>query len=258
MRYALAANSYGPVDTRARDSMWKAVLLAERRGFHMVADLSVRNDHLVKGRNNVHRKVILDKKKDYEGVLWVDADIVMPHDAIFNLLSHRKPFITGVYFKRGDEHEPLIGEFYEQDTPQGLEWWSRFRRAFGPGNGLVELNRGTCGFGFVYTSVETLEALLPVEAKHAHDPGPFSKLPFIGEPGDDFSFCFRIMKAKERVEDTIYSIEEDGGDPGTLHEDLKALSLWIDTDLVLGHLMEEKPVGFEDFVASALQNGRLT
>ena len=237
--------------------MWKAVLLAERRGFHMTADLSVRDDHLIKGRNNVHRKVILDPKPDYEGVLWVDADIVIPHDAIARLLSPGKEWITGVYFKRGDEHEPILGEFYQQTTPRGLEWWSRFRRAFGPGNGLVKLENGTCGMGFVYTSTNLLKTLPAVASKHAHDPGPFTKLPFIGEPGDDFSFAFRVMEQKEKAEEGMLCAEEDGADPEYFHDLREALNLWVDTDLLLGHLMESKPIGFEEFVASAMEKGRI-
>lgn len=236
MKFALAANSYGPIDPRAARSLRQALILAERRGFHMTADLSQFHRHLIMGRNAVHELVVKDKNADYEGVLWVDSDIIMPHDAIARLLGHVNEkgveFVSGVYFKRGGDFEPLVGEFYEQETPRGMEWWSRFRRAFGPGNGLVELPRGTCGFGFVYTSLRVLELHPSVGSKHVHDPGPFTKLPFIGEPGDDFSFCYRTTVEKGE-------------------------SLWVDTDLLLGHLTEDTPVGFEDFVASAMSGGRI-
>lgn len=233
MNFALAANCYGDRDPWAAKSLMHALLLAERRGFHMTTDLSRFGQHLVLSRNTVHYAALNDDGRNYEGVLWVDSDILMPMDAIARLLGHGKDFITGLYFKRGYDYAPLIAQLFEKEMPDGTtEWWSRHRRMWGPGHGLVTIPDGTCGFGFVYTSIQLLKELAP--AADGGKEGPFTKLPQISEPGDDYSFCFRVAML-HRASPVVHT------------------QFWADTDITLEHQGIREKYDVENYFEHIIQ-----
>ncbi len=248
MNYALAAPSGRSVDPRCRKSLMHAVLVAERRGFHMTADHSIFGSHLIMMRNEVQRLTVEDPKRDYEGVVWVDDDILMPQDAIARLLSHQKHFVTGLYFKRGPAYEPLIGKFHEK---QAGDWWVTFNSSMGINNGLVALPGGACGFGLCYTSAELLKEFTPTVTGGLN--GPFTRLPFIPEPGDDFSFCWRVKQRLDKLEELERTSEPEAFP--FLGDDIDMLTLHADTNLLLGHMADGRVITYQDFIEYQLTEG---
>ncbi len=250
MNYAIAAPAGRTTDPRCRKSLMHAVLVAERRGFHLTADHSIFGSHLIMMRNEVHRLTVEDPKQDYAGVVWVDDDVMMPQDAIARLLSHKKDFATGLYFRRGGDNEPLVGKFTEKHPG---DWWVGFNREIGIGNGLVELPGGACGFGLVYTSAELLKQFTPCVNGGLN--GPFTRVPFIPEPGDDFSFCWRVKQLREIASEAIQWGEEIAGTgmEDRSYHDRALNTLWADTDLLVGHVGDGRVITYHDWLANALR-----
>lgn len=64
-------------------------------------------------------------KDNYDYLMFIDSDMVVPVNLITRLLSHKKPIVSGLAFKRVPDHEPCIFKSldppdYYYDYPQGL------------------------------------------------------------------------------------------------------------------------------------------
>ncbi len=218
MKFALANPAYGPIEPWCVRSLRQALLVAERRGYHCTAELGAPGSHLIMGRNLVADQVAKDQTRDYEGVLWIDSDIIMHPQHIATFLAGVKDlgmeFGSGVYYKRAGNHAPVHGEFCEpepDDPGYMIVRWVLDLTA----KGWIKIPvAGACGFGMVYTSNEVLLGA---------GKNPFTKLPFISEPGDDYSFCWRVFK--------------NLGTP-----------LWINLDIQLGHQGTPNVVTRDTFV----------
>jgi len=56
-------------------------------------------------------KVIQEaRKQNFEWVLFIDDDVFVPYDVIQKLLSHQKDVVTGVYWVKGNQEDPVIFE----------------------------------------------------------------------------------------------------------------------------------------------------
>jgi hypothetical protein len=198
----------------------KAIIYAERHGFHLVGDLGQVGTHLILGRNLIHERAVKDAKADYTGVVWVDSDMVLPNDAIVTLLRSveqtRAHFMAAQYFKRSGDNGPVCGVFGPERDPEGYALIHS--KVALDSAGVQRLKDGACGFGLTYTSLELLKAM-PYR--------PFTRLPFIFEPGDDYSFCWRV---------------KEYGNP--------EFDLWLNHDITgLGHLGAGQIVTRDTFVA---------
>lgn len=59
---------------------------------------------------------------DFEWLFFLDDDVIPPPDAIYKLMSHKQPIVSGVYYRRN----PPICPVMLRDTPNGKEWVTEF------------------------------------------------------------------------------------------------------------------------------------
>lgn len=95
-------------------------------------------------RNSVCHQALVH---GFEHVFFLDSDVVPPRDAILRLMSHRKPLISGVYFRRSPpEGIPVM--------QKGGTWMVKY-----PRNRLFEVDVVGAGCLLIHRSV--LERLPP-------------------------------------------------------------------------------------------------
>jgi len=97
------------------------------------------------------RNLIAEWGKNYDFVLHVDSDIVLPNDTLQRLISYDKDIVSGVYVQRNDENRPEI--FLDNPQTGGLD----HAILDGLPHGLVQV--GGCGFGCVLVKGEVYRAL---------------------------------------------------------------------------------------------------
>jgi hypothetical protein len=157
----------------------------------------------------------------FDELLWIDADIAFPPDALARLRSHDRPFVCGIYPKKGQR------ELACHIAPGVTEI------VFGEGGGLVPMLYA--GAGFLYTRREVYEtirdklALPACNARFGRMFHPYFQ-PLVIPDGDghwylgeDYAFCERARRVGfELVADTTirlfhigrygYSWEDAGGE----------------------------------------------
>ena len=120
----------------------------------------------------------------YTHVLFIDSDMYFEPKALIKALERKTDIVTGLYFKRKENHEPVlykaIGQ--RQYAANGsvkfhgyAEIETDLDRDYFPVEG--------CGFGFVLVRTEVLKK---VHEKHV---SWFEPIPGLGE---DLSFCQRL------------------------------------------------------------------
>ena len=87
-----------------------------------------------------------------DAILWVDADMMFPPDALVRLLSHRLPIVGADYRNRGAPF-PRIGQWVNPDDPMGsyLEIPEE-----APKTGLDD-NMALLGFGLILTRMHIFD-----------------------------------------------------------------------------------------------------
>lgn len=152
--------------------------------------LCYKQNSLVYDARNLLSLTAIEGKYDY--VLWIDSDVIVPRDALTQLLQdmqETEPYvqmISGLYVKKQIPTVPVI---YNKVQPPE-EVCGRMQRMISeytdyPRKSLFEI--AGCGFGCVLTSVALLKDVWD-------NCGPaFSPYPWAGE---DLSFCWRVRSLK--------------------------------------------------------------
>lgn len=115
-------------------------------------------------------------KENYDYILFVDSDMILPTNTIAKLLSHNKDIVSGLYFKRRPNYEPVI---YTNVKMRLLEPASA-EPIMDYGEGLIEVEG--CGMGCCLINTKVFKDILST------DYSCFEPLPQLGE---DFAFCVR-------------------------------------------------------------------
>jgi hypothetical protein len=120
----------------------------------------------------------------YSHVLFIDSDMYFEPAAMIKALQRNVDVLTGLYFKRKDNHEPVLYKAIDQRrfTENGAVKYHGYSevetdldRDFFPVEG--------CGFGFVLVKVDVLRKM------HEKYVSWFEPMPGLGE---DLSFCQRL------------------------------------------------------------------
>ena len=228
--FALANPMYGPPHPLSARTLRRELIVAERRGFHVTGEISPMGTHLIAARNSVVKHALRDPKRNYSGVLWIDSDIVFIENGSLSrfleeVAKRDLDLATGSYYVKGGDHRPTWGRFGELDSDgfYEIKWEDGSGTA-----GWEELEGGAAGFGCLWTSMKALKWLGPGDETVTNGAGPFSKLPEIAEPGDDYSFFRRLIYWKFPH------------------------NLWVSHDLQLGHAGLEGVTTRDDFVAAQM------
>lgn len=122
----------------------------------------------------------------YSHVLFIDSDMYFEPTALIKALERKTDVLTGLYFKRKENHEPVlykaIGQRqYRDNGTVKLHGFAEIEtdldRDYFPVEG--------CGFGFVLVRTEVLKKM------HETNVSWFEPIPGLGE---DLSFCERLKE----------------------------------------------------------------
>lgn len=141
---------------------------------------------------------------NYSHVLFIDSDMYVEPSALIKALSRNVDVLTGLYFKRKDNHEPVLYKAIDQRrfTEDGYVKYHGYAEI------ETDLDRDFfqvqgCGFGFVLVKVDVLKEM------HKRYISWFEPIPGMGE---DLSFCQRLKEFN--------------------------IPIWCDTTISLGHYGE--------------------
>lgn len=238
--FALSRPMHGPPVPMNSRTLLREMLVADRRGFRMMADLSPIGAHLVAARNQVVKAFLRsDLHEKLAGILWIDSDIMFREEGqlakfLASIKARELHLAAGCYYVKSGDHRPTWGGFGERNEAGEVtklhddDGFRIIAWRDGPDlKGWERVPGGACGFGLTWTSSELLRYLGPGDATDHAGFGPFSKLPDIAEPGDDYSFCARV---------------------GALT--MPEFDLWVDHDTQLGHCGPNGVITQDDFVAA--------
>ena len=106
-----------------------------------------------------------------EGIFWCDSDILLPVDAITQLVRSERAFVTGMYYQRYPPYFPVVGRY--DGSGHGVNWFVEWLPdCVAPAD--------LCGFGCVLTSLALLRTM---QAPYFH----------FGGMSEDFMFCRQAM-----------------------------------------------------------------
>jgi hypothetical protein len=185
MKLLFAKPTYGPVADPTFDQNHRvAIMRAANHGITWVGDASPDRLAFATARNKVV-ETALEADHDYgiDGVFWVDSDVIIPADAIHQLVEHGLDFVSGLYFQRNPPYYPLFARYIPK------------RETFEFGKIYPENTVAPCdgvGFGCVYTSIKLLKLVSKMPECKAFGPfgGDFGRKTY----GEDFTFCLRAKK----------------------------------------------------------------
>jgi hypothetical protein len=172
MNLLFSSITYGPTEPGCNRSHRGAIMAAANAGHKWVGDLSPDKMGWDSARNAVVNEAL--KMDDVDAIFWVDADIVLPTEAIARMASYKRDFITGIYFQKEQPHFPLIMQLNkEKDFFQFYLGW--------PPETLAPID--ACGFGCVLTSMKMIRDMGGPPWFH------FEKF------SEDLNFCLKAKKA---------------------------------------------------------------
>lgn len=90
----------------------------------------------------------------YDYCLFLDDDVIPPNDAILRLLSHKKPIVSGLYYRRNNPITPVM----LKNTEAGRNWITEYNVP-----DLLEVDY--VGSGCLLISKEVLMSLPPLGPK---------------------------------------------------------------------------------------------
>lgn len=232
----LACPTYGPVDPFCQKMLRVAMMSAGNRGLRWAGDVSADKQDFSTARN-MAAQTLFDFPDSADGIVWVDSDIVLEQDSIIKLVGTAKrnniDFLCGVYYKKGEPYDPVVYWYDpELDVYLGIENFAL--------DMVVPIS--ACGFGFVWTSTKTIQAIADNKAyfdEHGkwfpdtrHLPKgsrtPDGRHPF----GEDFNFCDKARMAGIQLHmDTGLQLGHKGD--GTVFDRAKYLQWLADNG---GHL----------------------
>ena len=161
----------------------------------------VTNGLLSQNRDSI---VLTAVQRNYEYIMWIDDDMVIPKDAITKLLSHNKDICSGIYFGRGNYAPVMYNLWYEEDEDvysfQGIRDYKQ--------DSLIKV--GAVGFGCVLTKVDTMKKIWGGIVRDTTG----TCFNYIGGLGEDLSFGVRCLHL--------------------------GVETWVDTSVKCGHVGKQK------------------
>lgn len=140
----------GSVKGKTAESLGNAVEFLSERRFYEVGYRFPRGYDIARARNFMARWALED---DADYLLMVDSDMVLPKDAIFNLLDDDVDVALGFYVSgRSDEGRTTVVRLGAADNANTYTT-ADFRSLRESGKNLVEVKYGGMGCALVETSV---------------------------------------------------------------------------------------------------------
>lgn len=116
--------------------------------------LEIAKGYTVDYARNVLAKTAIEKNYDY--ILWIDADIILPVNFLSQLLNKNEDIITGWYIKK-IANTPGITELYAPDKFQRNSYTNIKEEELKGVTNVFQIN--ACGFGCLLTKTEVFKKL---------------------------------------------------------------------------------------------------
>lgn len=123
-------------------------------------------------RNTGCQKVL---ELDFQWLFFLDDDTIPPPDAIYRLLAHKKPIVSGLYYRRSPPLYPVM----LRETPAGKQWITEYKNP-----DLIEVDY--VGSGCLLIHRDVLRKVPQPWFEWKVDRGD---LPPDQRMSEDFSFC---------------------------------------------------------------------
>jgi len=122
----------------------------------------------------------------HDFLMFIDSDMVFPHDSILKLMSHNKDIVGGMYYKKGDMNRPVVTRFGAQE--------GKYIPLEKVPDKLFRVD--ALGTGFMLISKRVLDAFTPEVCRKLGKPFNFLTLPDTDglEESEDWAFCRRAAK----------------------------------------------------------------
>ena len=152
--------------------------LADARGITKALFANGDVGRLDQGRNVVAKAFL---ETDAEWLLWIDTDMVFEPQHLDQLLAHKQPIVSGLYYRASDPPTPCMMRYKDKQARVVKDW---------PKKKLIAVD--TAGFGFMLTHRDVLEKIASKRFSPTH---PWFDNAQAGPGGqslaDDSSFCVR-------------------------------------------------------------------
>lgn len=198
---AIAIPCAGGVEPRVVRSAMGVMMEAMRAGVNMKM-IGVTDRSLIHSARNWLSKEFLDT--DCEWLFWMDSDMILEPRTIPVMLEWAKrtggKFMTGIYYQRMGEHEPVIGLRQMQSNTTVAEQYNHVKCHPKPEQKLpFEID--FCGFGCVLLHRSVLEAMKPPYFRFLFDDTSPKTDFYVSE---DTYFCVQARKKGFK----IYAVPE--------------------------------------------------
>lgn len=149
---------------------------------------TVKNTMIYSARNLIAANAI---DAGFDRVLWLDSDMIFPHDMISRLCAAMDAtgagLVTGLYFTRKIPIKPnIFSHLWYNELDDGLDAGATMIYRYP--KDIIEIK--ACGFGCCLTSVDLIKR---VGDKFG---SPFTPVDGMGE---DLSFCYRVAQLGEKM-----------------------------------------------------------
>ena len=116
----------------------------------------------------------------WEWLFFLDDDVIPPPDAVMRLLNHKKPIVSGLYYRR---YEPIVPVML-RDSEYGPQWIREFNAPE-----LIEVDY--VGAGCLLIHRDVLNSLQPLSARCRWFEWRCDRtdLPHLERTSEDFTFC---------------------------------------------------------------------
>lgn len=118
----------------------------------------------------------------WEWLYFLDDDVIPPNDVLIKLMSHNKPIVSGVYYRRYAPLAPVM--LLESENGSGPQWITQY-----PENSLIKVDYVGSGCLLIHRSV--LESLPPLSNRcHWFEwRCDRTDLTHLEKTSEDFTFC---------------------------------------------------------------------
>ena len=164
MKILLAIPTARYIETECIESLFAM----ERTG--QVEMLIPRSYSVDVGRNIIAKYA---QENEFDYIMWVDSDMILPKNTLVRLLSHDKDIVAGVYSYKVLGNKEVVAKRFQDETRE--EYDNLTIKEIKESSGLIEVDG--FGFGCVLTKVSMFDKI------------PFPWFIYTQDMGEDIFFC---------------------------------------------------------------------
>lgn len=144
-------------------------------------ELFIPKSYSVDVGRNIIAKYAQENEFDY--IMWVDSDMILPKNTLVRLLSHDKDIVAGVYSYKVLGNKEIVAKRFQDETRE--EYDNLTIKEIKESSGLIEVDG--FGFGCVLTKVSVFNEI------------PYPWFIYTQEMGEDIFFCRKAQNEEYKL-----------------------------------------------------------